>query len=193
MNREAWLSDAVVLCGELLAKRTGVSVTCPVRVSVGWSIHESPRRSVWGECWQTEASADGAAQIFVSPTLTIPIKVLATLVHELIHASDNGASGHRGHFAKTAKAAGLTGPMTATEAGEELHSALAFVADKLGPYPHAALRKPERITASVQRNRHRKLVCPKDGFAVRASRGMIDEHGMPICPRGHVMGWEDCL
>jgi hypothetical protein len=50
--------------------------------------------------------------------------VLRTLTHELVHVSDDCASGHRGTVATRAKALGMVGSMTSSEAGPVLTSQL---------------------------------------------------------------------
>jgi hypothetical protein len=109
----------------------------------------------------------------------MPIRVLATLVHELIHASDNGESKHTGYFRKTALALGLKGPMTATTAGDELYAKLSKLADNLGTYPHAAL-KPQ-LQMGKQSTRMLKGFCDDDGYTIRLSRKWADV-GLPDCP-----------
>ena len=64
--------------------------------------------------------------------------MLRTLAHELVHVSDDCASGHRGTFAARAKALGLVGQMTSSEAGPVLTAELCTLAAVLGGVPARA-------------------------------------------------------
>lgn len=125
--------------------------------------------------------------------------VLQTLLHEMIHASDDGASNHSGYFRKTALAAGLEGRMTSTYAGDALRAKLAALASRLGTYPHAAMRPgaarpgqpgdPEgkgRDRIGKQSTRMIKVECPADGYIARTTRKWLDV-GTPSCPCGQPM------
>lgn len=184
VNREAWLTAAVAALRPIFGE-AGVELPATVNVSCGFpggkSIHK-----VIGQCWSTAASADGAAQVFVSPMLSDVVDVLAVLVHELIHAWDDCKSGHKGAFAKAAKRVGLTGKMTATVAGDELRERLAAIADELGAYPHAGMAAAMG-TVKKQSTRMLKLECPRDGYVVRTTRKWLDELGAPSCPCGSEM------
>jgi len=144
----------------------------------------SARNRAIGECWQRNASSDGNNHIFVSPTIASsdPVRVLDTLVHELVHAAVN-IPGHRGAFKQTAVALGLEGKMTATRAGDELKKALTAVVRELGPYPHATLDPLKRPTKK-QTTRMLKLACIKDGYTVRTTQKWLEDMGAPICPCG---------
>ena len=65
--------------------------------------------------------------------------MLVSLLHELIHAADDCASGHKGAFAEAATRLGFDGPMTRTPPGIELTAEVITLAEALGPFPHARL------------------------------------------------------
>lgn len=191
-TREQWLELAVLKLRPLFDE---IDVTLPkVRVSVGWPSRGGvgTKKKVIGQCWKASVASDNVSQLFISPVLGSDgrdavemIKLLGVLVHELIHAADDCESGHRGAFAKTAKAIGLTGKMTATTVGEELAGRLGYVLAELGPYPHAALnpfameqQRPKQGTRML------KLECPADGYIVRTTAKWLDELGFPRCPCG---------
>lgn len=195
-TREEWLLRAAA---EFAAIFGDVGESVPqIRVSVGWP--GSGRRAVIGECWSGSAATDGVAQIFISPTLDDAVRVLDVLLHEMIHAIDENKSGHRGRFAKIAKAVGLEGPMTATKAGEALQARLEGVHARLGTYPHAALNRglvldpttpggdvpegaPRTSGPKKQTTRMLKVSCAEgSGYVVRMTRKWLDEFGAPICP-----------
>lgn len=128
------------------------------------------------------------AQIFVSPVLEDVDKILATLVHEMVHAVDDCQSGHKGNFAKIAKALGLEGKMTATHAGEALAERLTEIAADLGEFPHAALsgETDGADGPKKQGTRMVKVECPSDGYIVRTTEKWLAV-GTPSCPCGEEM------
>jgi hypothetical protein len=190
VTREQWLEAAVAELRPLL-EEVGAPVP-EVRVSVGWPSSKATSRKnrTIGECWKRQTAADGISQIFLSPTLGGEEQVLGVLVHELIHAWDDGKSGHKGNVAKRegfrgkATAIGLTGKMTATTVGEELLPKLTAIAEKIGDYPHSPLSPSGK--EKVQTTRMLKLECPEDGYIVRTTAKWLDM-GYPICPCGTEM------
>lgn len=181
-TREAWLVAAVEELGAIFAE---VGETLPaVRVSVGWPGGNGRKNAVIGQCWSTAASADKVAQLFVSPVLDDAVRVLDVLAHELVHAIDDCQSGHKGRFAKIAKAIGLEGKMTATVAGDDLKVRLGAILDTLGAYPHAALAAAQGADGpKKQTTRQLKVECAEgSGYKVRMTRQWLDEVGAPICP-----------
>lgn len=185
-TREAWLVAAVEALSPLFAE---IGETVPaVKVSVGWPGGRGRKNSVIGQCWHKDAATDGVAQIFVSPVLDDAGRVLDVLAHEIVHAIDENASGHRGRFAKIAKGIGLTGKMTATTAGPALGATLDAIATDLGAYPHAALTDPSAAADGPKKQGTRmiKLEAPCCGYTARTTRKWI-EVGLPSCPCGNKM------
>ncbi|MCA1839902.1 MAG: SprT-like domain-containing protein, partial [Actinobacteria bacterium] len=160
-----------------------------LRISVGFAKRSS--QHAIGTCYIAEAAEDGVHQIFIAPTIKDPITVLATVLHELIHAADDGKSKHRGDFARVAKAMGLTGKMTATVPGESLTLALEAIANKLGEYPHGILVPSQGGTGSgkVGGQTTRMILVQADccGYKARTTRKWLDSLGAPSCPCGTVM------
>lgn len=182
MTREAWLLAATeAMRPDFEAAGFPIPV---VRVSVGWPSGRSAKRDTIGQCWYT--TEDGAPAIFISPVLTKPVAVLATLRHELVHASVPQGSKHRGPFVKVAKAVGLIGPWTATVAGPELVLALDALAERLGQYGHAAVSKGDG-GRKVQGTRMLKVECLDCGCIVRMTRKWIEDSGLPKCGCGGEM------
>lgn len=186
-TREAWLIAAVKSLTPILTA-TGAAVP-PVRVSVGFPGGRGRKNAVIGQCWAAEASSDGIAQVFISPTIVDGVQVLSTLLHELIHAVDGNHSGHRGAFAQIARAVGLQAPMTATTPGEALSARLTAVLDGLGAYPHAALKPGTTGAHKPQGTRMLKVSCPVCGYTARTTQKWLDK-GYPMCPDGDMM-WTD--
>lgn len=140
-TREQWLREAVRELDALFTERTGQPLP-RVQVSVGWPGGRSAGRSnaVIGQCWHRSMAGDAVPHIFISPVLDDAARVLDVLAHELVHAADDNASGHKGRFKEWALAIGLAGKMTATVAGDDLAQDLADLARwTLGAYPHGAL------------------------------------------------------
>ena len=75
--------------------------------------------------------------------------MLVSLLHELIHAADDCASGHKGAFAEAATRLGFEGPMTRTPPGVELTAEVITLAEALGPFPHARLDPQADVPAPV--------------------------------------------
>ena len=181
-TREAWLIEAVDLLRPLFAEHD-LKVPAKVRVACGWPGGGSINRRI-GECWDAKCSADKSVEMFISPRLSKvlePQGVLATLVHEMVHAVVGNKAGHKGPFREAAKGVGLEGKMTATCAGDDLIETLTPIAEALGPYPHSMLTPSKQLKKKAN-CRLLKAQCPKCGYVVRVTRKWLDEAGAPICP-----------
>lgn len=189
-TREAWLEAGVKALEPLFEPIEDVTIP-KVRVSVGWPGGRGPKGNVIGQCWKTETASDNVSQIFVSPVVAEPVKALATLAHEMIHASDDGASRHRGHFARVATALGFTGKLTVVNPSDELTATLTKLADALGPYPHAAISvKAQPKTQKTYMIKVESIdceICGMSGYLVRMTQKWLDEYGVPKCPHGVAM------
>ena len=178
-TREGWLREAVERLAPLFAAH---GATLPqVQVSVGWPGGPGRKDGVVGQCWHKSTAEDKVAHIFISPTLSSPVLTLATLVHELVHAVDENASGHRGRFARLAEAVGLTGKMTATTASKPLAAHLARIAEGLGVYPHGAVSE---LTRPKGKGRMVKVWCEECGFILYTTQKWIDLYPEFACPCG---------
>lgn len=188
-TREQWLEAAVVELKPLF-KAAGVELP-PVRVSIGWPSKggTSSKSKVIGQCWNKSASKDKVNQIFISPTLGEDlIKALAVLVHELIHAWDDCKSQHKGAFVVKARAMGLEGKMTESNASPQLADTFRAIIHKLGPLPHSPLILSEMDKQiKKQTTRMIKLSTPDCcDYTVRTTQKWIDE-GLPKCPHDVTM------
>lgn len=184
-TREAWLLAAIEALGARVFAPAGVDLPESLRVSVGWPGGRGNKSSVIGQCWASAAAADKVAQLFISPKLDDAVRVLDVLAHELVHAADDCQSGHKGRFAKWARAIGLEGKLTATVAGEELTATLSAIAEELGAYPHAALAAGADGAEGPKKQTTRmlKVECPQgSGYKARLTRQWLDEYGAPLCP-----------
>ncbi len=165
-TREAWLIDA---CDIILDKI--VMPACPdherpnYRVSVGWPVR-TPKAI--GQCFVKEASEGSFNEIFVTPKIDDTKKVLWVLAHELIHAVDNCASGHRGFFFAIAIAIGIEKPVATGDPGPELIKRLNAIQKKLGDIPHCKINMAN--APKKQTTRMIKIECQACGFIFRTSR-----------------------
>lgn len=182
-TREAWLLDATNKL-RLLLKQHGAKVPEHIAVSVGFAGNNARKRR--GECWTTHASEGGKVnQIFISPLYDDPIRVLATLLHELIHAADNCASQHKGFFSQVARSVGLVGKLTSTDAGEDLTVILKDIASELGPYPHVKLNMGGSAFKK-QTTRLLKVQCTVCAMPLRVTAKWIEAYAENTwaCPCG---------
>jgi len=207
MTREAWLLAAVEAVRPKFTT-TGLPLPGRLHVSVGFGYGaRAESKAVLGQCWARRASADGVNHIFVSPIEDDPAAMLITLLHELIHAADDCASGHRGMFAEAAARLGFRPPMTATPPSPELAAEVAALAQALGRFPHARLDPGARDTSppappdggatpdggkvhsgpGKQGTRMIRLTAAGCcGYTVRTTRKWL-EVGDPQCPHGTPM------
>ena len=138
--REAWLEHAASFLLELMVKQGLPAIS--VRVSCGWPSRGglSSRVTVVGQCFSPTICKDGKPQIFISPLLDDSIQVLGILLHELVHASVGTEHKHGKVFSQAARKVGLAGPPTATTVSEQLRPFLVSYVERVGSYPHAAIR-----------------------------------------------------
>lgn len=185
-TREQWLSALVDALRSTFAE-LGSPLPERIRVSCGWPSKSalSSKSKRIGEAWSARCSADGAHETFLSPCLADPVEVGAVLVHELVHHAVGVEHGHKGPFARCAKAVGLVGPMRSTSAGPELSGRLHALAESIGPYPHGALLAGNG--RKVQTTRMLKVACADCGCIVRMTRQWLDEVGAPTCACGGTM------
>lgn len=185
-TREAWL-DAAVL--EMRPIFTQIDRVVPplVRVSTGWS--KGAKKSSVGWCWKSEVASDAASNIFISPELVDPVIILAVLMHELAHATNDCRDGHGGDFLKMHARLGFVGKPTASMTSAALFDQLSPIADRLGEYPHAKLTPDLQI--KKQTTRMLKLCAPDCcQYIARVSKKWVDT-GLPFCPCGTQMQIED--
>jgi hypothetical protein len=114
LTREAWLHRAIETFRPRFAE-IGLPLPGKLHVSVGFGYGaRAESKYILGQCWARRASADGVNHIFLGPQEGDPAAMLVSLLHELIHAADDCASGHKGTFAETATRLGFQSPMTQT-------------------------------------------------------------------------------
>lgn len=176
MDREQWLTSAIERLRPLF---NAYRLPEKIRASCSWPSRKAlaKRRRV-GEVWEGD---NNVFEIFISPVLADSVTVAAVLVHELVHCAVGFKFGHRGPFAKCARALGLEGKLTETTAGERLKARLNEVINELGPYPHAELKHSNAMPK--QSTRMLLVKCPRCGYQVRTTLKWL-EVGTPTCPCG---------
>jgi hypothetical protein len=181
-TREEWLTAAVAILSRSVFTPSN-HVVPPVKVSCSWPGGGSARKRI-GECWSTKASEAGVNEVFISPTLSDPINVLDVLTHELCHAVDDCAHGHRKPFVAIANSVGLVGKPTQARAGADLLVMLNSISAQLGPYPHSRLNLSMR---NKQSTRLLKLSCEDCGAVWRMAATWADKvAACPCCGSEHV-------
>jgi hypothetical protein len=179
-TREEWLTKAArMIRAELVDQLTDLTTDRDIKISI------APMRSKrLGECWPSSRSpVDHKNEIFISAHNDDSMVVLETTTHELLHAYDDCKSGHKGAFARAARAIGLEGKLTATHAGEKLKNTLGEYVELLGDIPHSALTHANKDKG---RNNN-KLVCDDCGFKANLSAKWANQTGdgfqCPVCFR----------
>lgn len=170
-TREEWLMTAVELLKGPFAIR-GYIIPEKVKVSIGFPSVGARGKRI-GECWSDERSEAGNHEIFISPLLSEPMRILDILVHELGHACVGVKHAHRAPFKRFCTALNLEGKATATEAGPDCLAMLKPICEELGTLPHAALAfsvTPEK----KQKARMLKCECPACGIVIRTAQKTLD-------------------
>ena len=180
MTREEWLNAGLNALRPWFEEKAKVSIPLDTRVSVGFPGGGSARKRI-GECWPRVRSTDKVNEIFISPVLQDPVRMLDVLVHEAVHAVDDCVSGHKKAFKTVALAVGLEGKMTATHAGAELKAELERIIKTLPALTHGALDLTGR---KKQPTRLVKLECDSCGMLMRTTAKWIEQTGLPICACG---------
>lgn len=178
--REQWLNEGVLALSPMF-NRLNKKIPDKLRVSCGWPSKGAfgASRKTIGECWNYQYSSTGHHELFISPAIADPIKVLATLVHEVIHAAVGVEEKHAGMFKIVAVAMGLEGKMTATVPGARLMDDLKAIHKKLGDYPHTAIDKTDKEKEKKPSSMI-KAEC-KCGYKIQVSRKLYEEYGVPEC------------
>ena len=129
--RCAWLTRAAQQLVPLI-EQAGLQVP-PVKLELDRIL--TRRR---GACYM---AMDGVNRIVISPCYVDCLDVLDTLAHELLHAVDNNASGHREAFQRNATKIGFI-PRGAgsLQRGPTLEGTLKEIHAGLGPYPQFAAK-----------------------------------------------------
>lgn len=180
-TREEWLGFVTAGLRPAYAK-AGYPIAKEVRFAIGFTSNGYRGKAI-GECWDTKASQDKHAEIFIRPDQDDPEKVAGILAHELVHAAVGVKEGHKGKFKSACKALGFEGPMRSTLPGEAMMANVVRPILKLaGALPHkklSAMRGPTK----KQGTRLLKCECAECGYVVRVTAKWLEAAGAPFC--GH--------
>jgi hypothetical protein len=178
-TREEWLIQATLNLKQFFQEQ-GREIPPSYVVSCGWPSKDI--RKTIGQCFDPKTTKEGITQIFVSPLMDEPIRILDILLHELAHHVVGLDHKHRGPFLKLIRGIGLEGKPTATYAGETLKKRLEPIAEKLGPYPNPAINLSLNDQKKLPAKRL-KLISPVDpDYNVWISPTFLQKHGPPLCP-----------
>jgi hypothetical protein len=205
-TRENWLRDAVKKFRTLIEEVSGIVVP-DVRVSMGYGGIRY-ERDVAAVCYRRDADEFGLNQIFISPAHGNAVKVLESLLHELIHAALDNEDGHKGRFAEYAVRLGFDGPFTVTPASPGLKDELELLAIELGAFPHGKLtaRQPAPVPGTVtvgggntitssggsDRNRWISFYCDTHASPIRMSAQKAERCVLICIERDAVTGQPCC-
>jgi hypothetical protein len=103
-------------------------------------------------------------------------------VHQLCHAALGSRSSHGLAFWRLATACGLIGPMTETIEGPLFVTVMMpAIIERIGPYPHAALRQIRGLDDPPKGSRLIGVTCPQCGYKMRVTRCWL-RIATPLCP-----------
>ena len=184
-TREDWLVAAIAKLDETFFSPAGHELPEKLQVSCGFA--KGSHKAI-GQCWGPALSANETTQMFICPSQDEPVGVIDTLLHEMIHACVGVKAGHRGPFRKMVLEFGMVGPIKSAHAeeGSECHAKLVAIAETLGAYPHARLRK----APGAVRHPHiwlRFVSVTEEKYTITISEKNAKEYGIPVDPWGDEM------
>ena len=105
-TREEWCERVLAALVEEFA---AIGISHPDPDKRTWRVAVAPlRRQSLGVCHHSWDSADKQTNfITISTRMAEPLELVHTLAHELLHAFDNNASGHRGRWKRWAQTLGI--------------------------------------------------------------------------------------
>ena len=163
-GREAWLQKIIAVWRPYFLRLVH---DLPTRI---WISPGRPPSGRWtGACYPGAASDDGNPHIFIHPVLSDSTRVAGVVVHQLCHV----VLGNRIHgppFRRLATAVGLVGKLTETIEGPLFLAIMPGTIDRIGPYPHPALRQLRRLDRKLARTRMVRVHCAACGYLVRTTQ-----------------------
>lgn len=185
MTREEWLVEATKkLEGRYFNQAPRL---IPKKLAVSCGIPKGPNNAI-GQCWDPRVSKDGTTHIFICPSLDNPFEILATLLHELVHACVGLAEGHSGEFARLARRVGLKGKLTATFVDKDSETGHFFqeIITQLGDYPHRAMVKTKQKKKPTEK--YVRIVSVNDtDYSFSIKQSLFENQGPPKDPWGDLM------
>ena len=156
-----------------LFKQAGHTVPKDVKVTMSLPTKNARPSKIQtiGQCFARSASDGGINEILITPLINSSVQVLEVLTHELCHSIDDCEHGHWAPFRRIARAVGLEGNMTETNAGAELTEKIKAIVKKIGRYPHKKLN----LSTTKQTTRLILIQDTECGAKMRVSRKVIDD------------------
>lgn len=182
-SREGWLSAAVQELRPIFKVR-GYKLPDKIHVSVGFPLGRRAGERL-DRCYGVHNGRDGAYELFVSPMLDEPVKVLGSITHNLCHLAVGMERGHKHMFTKCAGAMGLEPPWIETNEGEAFKAGVArpVLAALAMDYPHERITLADAHTGpKKQATRLIKCECETCGYNVRTTMKWLLTVGAPLCP-----------
>lgn len=188
LNREDWMQQIgdQILDDILMPEARALGLDRP---EVGYMTSFPPAvrkpEKVMGFCMAKKCSSDSVNRVSLNPSIDDSLKAAAVITHELIHAILDNSDGHKGRFAKIAKAVGFESPLDQFNPTERLHAQLQPYIEFLGAIPTDAVILPNVQIKKKQTNRQLKCECTMCGFTFRASKtqlaSLTTESPCPVC------------
>lgn len=188
-TRETWLKAAMDHLNDTFFKPADLPLPEKLFVSIGWAKNAGKGNAI-GQCFPPAWSGDEkAVNMFICPRLGDPVEVLATLLHEMVHAAVGCEHGHKAPFKRVIKQFGLAGKATATyaEPGTDCHDKLLGISGTLGPYPHVLMVARKKSKRGSMGGWVRLMSTNEETYKVLVSPKMLEEHGYPVDPWGDEM------
>lgn len=180
-TREQWLTAAKQLLEQRYFTKPSRRLP-PVAVSCG--IPAGSIRAI-GQCWDQSASSEKVTEIFICPSITDPMDVMGTLLHELVHASVGVKEKHGTRFVKLAREVGLReGSPKCCGPDEACKQELTPLLQQLGTYPHSKLNKVKTKKVKPPKKRIKYFHPATKDYAVTVPEELIETHGVPHTQNG---------
>lgn len=190
-NREAFLNAAVDELRPFFSSR-GHTLPAEIRVATGYPTNA--KRSgfkVLGECIPNTNSADGHYEIWISPILADPIKVVETLIAQLCRTAKGALTVTNLAYTRVAEAMHIlpagtgSNPYKEVTHGQEFINSYIAIIDSLGVYPHGV------VDISVHKSQGTRMLlarCPTCQCSIRmTAKWVYNAHGdveLPTCRCG---------
>lgn len=164
-TREAWLGGFMDAAAPKF-ESMGYPLPENIRISINEPTASKRGKGALGKCFHPTESASGHWEIFLNPVIETVTRLADVLTHELIHTVCFN-DGHGKTFGTIARALGLDGALTKTEAGAGWFKWAAPIIEALGPMPYAPMNNPAR---KVSETYLLKLECDQCGWLARVSK-----------------------
>jgi hypothetical protein len=133
-------------------------------------------------CYSSALTPDGANEIYISLSITDPVKAALTLLHELIHAADDNRSGHKGEFERLALQVGFERPLTHYSPSDQLITRTKELLELLPPSPLVPMASPQKEKGRMVQYTCTNLDCGFFFHTTKRQAAKLEEAEEPACP-----------